>query len=647
MDQESLSRERVVVDVKNVGGIDESRVEFTPGVTVLVGRNATNRTSFLRALMAALGSDRASLKSDAETGHVELTIGEVTYERSFRRTDAGVTTDGDPYLDDPMLADLFAFLLETNEARQAVSRAADLRELIMRPVDTDAITAEIERLRARKGAVREDLDALDELEDERTRLERELAELDSKRERLGEDRDEKVAALETYDRDIEETHSETEALETALEELNDVRTDLESVRFEIETHRESIEILRDERESLRETLADPDVDSEDRVGRVDERLDALREHKREQETLINDLQRIVRLNEGVLDGTDGEITVALGDTEGDPTDALLGNEAVVCWSCGSAVETDQIQETIDRLRERRDEASDRRRELQAEIAELTDRKRELETQRRDREETRRRLERTESEIDEREAAVEELRERRGELTERITELESDVERLDVVDTYEEMLREHRELNHLEFELDRLAEQREAIETELDTIDDQLAERPRLESQLETITDELAAQRTTIERIETEAVEHFNEHMERVLEILEYDNLERIWIERTVPGVDGNRRPVESAEFDLHVVRSTDADVAYEDSIDHLSESEREVTGLVFALAGYLVHEVYDAVPFILMDSLEAIDANRIARLVEYVAEYADSLVVALLPEDAAALDAAHERITEI
>jgi hypothetical protein len=39
-----------------------------------------------------------------------------------------------------------------------------------------------------------------------------------------------------------------------------------------------------------------------------------------------------------------------------------------------------------------------------------------------------------------------------------------------------------------------------------------------------------------------------------------------------------------------------------------------------------------------LDSLEAIDADRIAALVEHVAAHADYLVVALLPEDAAALD---------
>jgi len=68
---------------------------------------------------------------------------------------------------------------------------------------------------------------------------------------------------------------------------------------------------------------------------------------------------------------------------------------------------------------------------------------------------------------------------------------------------------------------------------------------------------------------------------------------------------------------------------------------------VFALAGYLVHEVYETVPFMLLDSLEAIDSERIAALIEYVADYAEFLVAALLPEDAQPLDSAYARVTEI
>jgi len=96
-----------------------------------------------------------------------------------------------------------------------------------------------------------------------------------------------------------------------------------------------------------------------------------------------------------------------------------------------------------------------------------------------------------------------------------------------------------------------------------------------------------------------------------------------------------------------IVRSSDSGTLYEDSVENLSESEREVVGLVFALTGYLAYDVYEKVPFMLLDSLEAIDANRIAELVDYLSEYVDNLIVALLSEDAAALDEDYERIRGI
>ena len=49
----------------------------------------------------------------------------------------------------------------------------------------------------------------------------------------------------------------------------------------------------------------------------------------------------------------------------------------------------------------------------------------------------------------------------------------------------------------------------------------------------------------------------------------------------------------------------------------------------------------------LLDSVEAIDAQRISDLVEYFDQYADYLVVALLEEDAQTLDTDYKRITDI
>lgn len=68
---------------------------------------------------------------------------------------------------------------------------------------------------------------------------------------------------------------------------------------------------------------------------------------------------------------------------------------------------------------------------------------------------------------------------------------------------------------------------------------------------------------------------------------------------------------------------------------------------MFALAGYLTHDVFDVLSFMLLDSLEAIDSERIAALIEYLREYTGYLLVALLPEDAVALSDEYQRLTEI
>jgi recombinational DNA repair ATPase RecF len=47
MESVQSTNERVLARVRNIGGIESTEVEFGPGVNVLTGRNATNRTSLL------------------------------------------------------------------------------------------------------------------------------------------------------------------------------------------------------------------------------------------------------------------------------------------------------------------------------------------------------------------------------------------------------------------------------------------------------------------------------------------------------------------------------------------------------------------------------------------------------------------------
>ena len=78
-----------------------------------------------------MGSRQATLNGDADEGHDQFEFGDETYERTLTRAGCGVSFDGEGYLDNPAVADLFAFLLETNQARQAVVHDGDRREIIL------------------------------------------------------------------------------------------------------------------------------------------------------------------------------------------------------------------------------------------------------------------------------------------------------------------------------------------------------------------------------------------------------------------------------------------------------------------------------------------------------------------------------------
>lgn len=642
----------LTVTAKNIGGIDQTEVSFSTGVTVLTGRNATNRTSFLQALMAAFGSEKPSLKGDADEGTVTLTIGGETYDRVLRRSDGTVLYDGDPYLEDPTAADRFAFLLGNNEARLAVERGDDLRDVIMQPVDTDAIEAEIERLTAEKRELRDELDRLSALSDELPELESRKNEIEealaSKRSKLQETQEE----IDDRDLDVDEYRDQKEALESLFNDLQSEQSALEAVEFDLATERETIDELEAERDQLQEdleTIDDELGNSEDLTVRIDD----LRERKRSLDSTLSELQSVVEFNEAAIEHGGPDLGDALEqnaesshpDNSGAITDQLVKDRGdIVCWTCGTSVTADTIETTIEELRSVRADLVQDRNELQSEIDSLTEQRDSIAERKRERERAEQRIETIKDELEEARTRIEELEAEREATAEAVEELEEEIDAFEDTD-YDEALEIHRTAKQLELEVEGLESDREDIEERIGDLRDEIDRRGKLETRREDLHEQLTDLRTRVETVEKDAVESFNDHMASILDALEYDNIERIWIERKAQKATAGTGS--EATFDLHVVRAAEDGTTYRDSIDHLSESERTVTGLVFALAGFLVHDLADDLPILLLDSLEDIDSERIAKLIEYFETYVDYLVVVLLPEDAQTMSQEYEYVTQI
>jgi len=649
MTQSGAPEQSVTVTVENIGGISQANVSFPPGVTILSGENATNRTSFLQAIMAALGSNKTSLKADAEAGQVELSIGDAVHTRRLHRDNTQVRFDGDPFLDDAELADLFAFLLEDNEARRAVANPdRDLRSVIMEPIDTAALQAEIQQYEAHKRQLDDQLDELATLEDDLPGLREDATQLDTRiaaKEDELETLREEIGAAEA---DVQETKEVKEQLEAKLNEAQDLRSEFETVSDRLESERESLQAVKDEREELGDKIDDlPDSVEDERQG-IDSELSELRSRKSALESDVAELQNLIQFNEDLLNGDVGifgELRESSGG--GDVTARLIEEETIACWTCGSEVKPTEIEGTVDRLREMREDKLSAVNNLDGEIQDLTEQKRSLEERRREREHVESKLAGLENELAERSDTIEELEARRDDLEREIQDLEAEIDELELADDHGELLDLHQEANRLELAIERLERERESTEADIEALEARLEEREDLEAERDTVAETLTDLRTRVGRLESKAIEEFNGRIADVLQIMGFENIERIWIERREERSKTRSNTTADATFELHVVRSDESGTAYEDTVANLSESEREVTGLIFALAGYLVHEVYEEVPFMLLDSLEALDSSRIARLVEYFETEAENLVIALLADDAEALDAKYTRVTEI
>ncbi len=626
----SLShRGDVQLQVENMGGIKNAEVSLSEGVTLFTGENATNRTSVFRAIAGALGSEAGILKRDAERGSVTLSIDGTVYKREYVRQNGSIRKEGSPYANETDIVDLFVCLLEDNPIRRAMRGGADLRELLLAPVDTDELQSEIATLRSERNRIDERLteierehERLPKLEQERTGLEDELADIESELQATRKE----IAAFETES-------VETEQTELLLEKLEDYQGRLEEKKAELDTQRSIREELRENLVEVREELSEVTV-QEDRLERIDQEISRLGAQKSEIVGTINDLSTILKQNQNLVSG-DGSVVTELVVEENVVDEIDPMNQSVECWTCGSQVERQAIADQLASLEDLVEQKRERRRVIEGELADLRAERKTLKQETEQHRELNEREATLEQELEKRSVEIEERQTDIDELRDDITEIESELESVGSLDDHDEF-EGYERVSELEYERGRLENEIQDVEDEINEIRYLVGKREDLEARRADLTEQITSLRSRVETIQRDVVEQFNTHMETVLDRLQYRNIERVWLERRTENGE--------TEFALHIVREDEAGNVYEDSLDHLSESEREVIGLVVALTGHVVHDVAEQVPFMLLDSLEAIDATRIAELVDYLSSETTYLLAALLEEDAAELPDSYDRI---
>jgi len=632
VEKESFSSGSLTLSIRNIGGIHEKRVIFDRGVTLLTGPNATNRTSLLRAFTGALGGSAGVLRRGADSGHATLTIDGEEYTRQYERVRDTVHTTGTPYTDDETIVDLFVSLVEDNPIRRAVRVGDDLTDLLLAPVDTEELESEISSLQSERKHVDERLNSIDRERKRLPKLEERRASL---QERISEVKSE-LDELRTRTEEVDPSETASDEAESLRREFEQTQTDLRRTEAELETQRSIRDELQSDLEGVREELDELDLRQEE-LEEAEQKIERLQGRETELSTTINALATISKQNRDVLAGDETGIS-ELVRSESKVAELDPDTQSIECWTCGSQVERQAITSQLEAIEQLTEEKREERREVRSRITNLESRRDKIEQEITRHEELLSRETEIQRGLEERADAIADLVDEAASLREALADKQSKLEAVRTDDTGTE-LELYEQVSDLEYERGQLEQELRDVEDDISEIEYKLGKYDELEERRDVLTEQLESLRSRIETIERKTVETFNQRMETVLDRLGYENIARAWLERRKTGND--------TTFELHIVREDESGTVYEDSVDHLSESEREVVGIVVALTGYLAHDVQERIPVLLLDSLEAIDAGRIEELVDYIKSTSEFLVVALLEEDAAPFEDSYARLNAV
>lgn len=592
--------------VSNIGGIERETLSLAPGVTLVTGPNASNKTSLLKAFAFALGAESAPLRSGATEGWVDLSNEYIDVHRRISHNNGETRVDGKPLLEnrgelsgDPTALATFVNLLEFNPFRTAIRHGNSIESLLMAPLEVEDLEAKRAELIETKQELDDEIDNLDGSETELERVQKKHSsvkkELDKLNKRLS---------------DLRNRRTPTEGQDALAEyhqEQADLNADRQRLSSEIQDVVESIERLEDRRTAALEAASEARQEAESydpeeiRTNRrkLRERLDTADER-------IETLQTAVTANREMLD---------LDIDWAGSHEHNLSADRTRCWACGAMADTDSFETTIEEIlgtisdeRDKRSEIQPRLDELDADLESYND----AQSRAADSEDRARELEVT---IEQRRNSVRTKRELLADINNELSEIQEEIdglrethdERTDDLD--DEIEQTQKEVLSKQSELTRLESVLSDVRADTERREELTQEREEIRERIQTLTEQ-------IEQAERQLRESFNTTVADLIEKLEFDSFERIWL-------DGSFEIVVAQEIDGTVRRSP---------VAHLSEGEREMVGLVCGLAGYLTYDLDESVPILLLDSLGAFDIGRLEPLISYFSDRTDYLLVAVYPE---------------
>ena len=448
----------------------------------------------------------------------------------------------------------------------------DLETLLTRPLDFERIDERIADRRAERERIEAERERAAEAASRRARLDGRVEDLRARLESLRADWE----ALDVQGGD-----------DDARDSLSDRRAARERVDTEVARLESTLAHRRESLDERRRELEELDVPEGEAV---EEDIEARRSTLRTLERDAELLQSVHEATKRVLDeGRVGLLTDVSHGLDADEFD---------CWICGTETTHADVEAHLSGIDDRLGEMRERIAETRADVERLRETRADVERAERRRTELADRIGDLEARVAETEADLEAARDRRDELD---AEIDALAARADEAEARATDLQS--EIKYAEAELDDATEELEAATAEAERLD-------ALEEARASLSEDLARLRTRKERIQRETREAFDDALADLLDRFDVGfELARL--------TDG---------FDLVVARG-----GREASLDALSEGERELLGIVAALAGHEAFDVAERLPVMVLDGHTGLDDGNLHTLVDYLESRAEILVLSAYP----------------
>ena len=594
------------LEMENIAGIRSGSAGIDDGINVIQASNFRGKSSFLSALMGVIGTDAWEeldhlITEGMDKGSIVLDTGEEEFQVELTRHGDTVSLTGNTVLSDPediACARLFAFLDERNPVRRAVRTqdTAALADALQKPLEIESIDQRIATLQAERERVDREIDTAQQAMDDIANIEGQLKTERAELERLHERRDELENDVVEEDEATEELDERLRAKQTELGTINREIDRLENAQQRLDTQLEK----KDAELSELDELDKPDHDAD-----IEEKRSTLTELEL-QIDLVRDLHRS---NRQLLE-EDTELAFLTDVSHG------ITDDEVACWVCGEQTTEEHVEERLADLYQTLQRLEGEAEELSSTIEELERTEREFRRAERERERLKAEVDDLRQSLQEAEADLSAASDRKGDIETDIEALEAQLEEVDDEGS--------QALTEVNLEITRAEQRIEHLEEDLANVRDDAGDQESLREQRENLTTEIDTLRGRREQKQQELKERFDTAINDV-------------IDRFAPGFESayvtlkHDQGGKLDEVEINLSREIDG-VGHAITIDQLSEGERELVGVITALAGYQTFNVRERVPVMLLDSISELAAQNLRGLLSYLEDHTDRLVTTAYPE---------------